>query len=287
MKRGKIALVLTGGGAKGAFQAGVMKELFKKIIPDVFIGTSIGAFNSAIILGSEDLEKNAEKLEKYWMNIRKKDFFPFGIKTILSFITKKHLYHLNVFKKIIKKRLRNDSFNSLSKPLYILTARAEDKKPVYFSEGPVIKPVLASLSLHPLYPPIKINKEYYIDGGYSGEIGIKKAEEIGCDVIIIINLAPYSTITDIENRGMDIFSKIINIKEASSAFPIILEALYSKRIEKEIKNIRKSKIIEIKIDEKFSFMDLNFNHLPEMIKNGEEKTEKILNSKRVKRILSI
>ena len=44
----KTAFVLTGGGSKGALQAGMLKVLFNKIRPDVMIGTSIGAFNAGL-----------------------------------------------------------------------------------------------------------------------------------------------------------------------------------------------------------------------------------------------
>jgi len=51
---GKIAVVLSGGGATGAYEVGVLKALyggksrvtqFKPLDPDIFSGTSIGSFN--------------------------------------------------------------------------------------------------------------------------------------------------------------------------------------------------------------------------------------------------
>ena len=64
-----IALVLQGGGALGAYQAGVYEALAEaKINPDWVAGVSIGAINSAIIAGNEPAERVA-KLRAFWQEI--------------------------------------------------------------------------------------------------------------------------------------------------------------------------------------------------------------------------
>ncbi len=64
-----VALVLQGGGALGAYQAGVYEALAEaKIEPDWVAGVSIGAINSAIIAGNEPSERVA-KLRAFWQEI--------------------------------------------------------------------------------------------------------------------------------------------------------------------------------------------------------------------------
>ncbi len=64
-----IALVLQGGGALGAYQAGVYEALVEADIhPDWVAGVSIGAINSAIIAGNE-AAKRVEKLRTFWREI--------------------------------------------------------------------------------------------------------------------------------------------------------------------------------------------------------------------------
>jgi NTE family protein len=61
-----IALVLQGGGALGAYQAGVFQALAEAgIEPDWISGISIGAFNSAVIAGNPP-EARVEKLRQFW-----------------------------------------------------------------------------------------------------------------------------------------------------------------------------------------------------------------------------
>jgi Patatin-like phospholipase len=64
-----VALVLQGGGALGAYQAGVYEALAEAgIDPDWVAGVSIGAINSAIIAGNEPTERVA-KLRTFWQEI--------------------------------------------------------------------------------------------------------------------------------------------------------------------------------------------------------------------------
>src|SRR6476659_9372185 len=64
-----IALVLQGGGALGAYQAGVYEALAEAgIHPDWVAGVSIGGINSAIIAGNEPVERVA-KLRAFWQEI--------------------------------------------------------------------------------------------------------------------------------------------------------------------------------------------------------------------------
>src|SRR5258706_8257482 len=64
-----IAIILQGGGALGAYQAGVFEKLAANaIVPDWIIGTSIGAINGAIIAGNEP-ERRVEKLMSFWQSV--------------------------------------------------------------------------------------------------------------------------------------------------------------------------------------------------------------------------
>lgn len=63
----KTGLVLSGGGAVGAYQAGVVKALAECGTQISMVsGTSIGAFNGAIIAASPDLSEAAVRLEALW-----------------------------------------------------------------------------------------------------------------------------------------------------------------------------------------------------------------------------
>lgn len=66
---GQVVLVLQGGGALGAYQAGVYQALREAgVEPDWVIGTSIGAINGALIAGSAP-EERLQRLEEFWHRV--------------------------------------------------------------------------------------------------------------------------------------------------------------------------------------------------------------------------
>jgi NTE family protein len=75
---GRTALVLSGGGARGAYQVGVLRELAAQgfLAPgrariDVAVGSSAGAINAAAVSGwVDDLETGLTRLEAVWRGIR-------------------------------------------------------------------------------------------------------------------------------------------------------------------------------------------------------------------------
>jgi NTE family protein len=62
----KLALVLGGGGALGAFQAGLYAALHDaELTPEWLAGSSIGAFNAVLIAGNAP-ERRVERLHRFW-----------------------------------------------------------------------------------------------------------------------------------------------------------------------------------------------------------------------------
>ena len=66
---GQVILVLQGGGALGAYQAGVYQALHEAgVEPDWVIGTSIGAINASLIAGNQPQDRLA-KLRAFWNRV--------------------------------------------------------------------------------------------------------------------------------------------------------------------------------------------------------------------------
>jgi len=73
-KLGQIVLVLQGGGALDAYQAGVYQALQEVgVEPDWVIGTSIGAINASLIAGNPP-EMRLERLREFWDRVRRNPF---------------------------------------------------------------------------------------------------------------------------------------------------------------------------------------------------------------------
>lgn len=78
-EHGKVAVILSGGGAYGAYEVGVVKALFRgetpvtnfePLEPDIYTGTSVGSFNATMLTmhGDKPAVVAADELEKAWLN---------------------------------------------------------------------------------------------------------------------------------------------------------------------------------------------------------------------------
>jgi len=80
-------LVMQGGGSLGAYECGVYKTLAKhKINFNIIAGTSIGAINASLIVGSKD-DQPEKTLEEFWIDVADKtmpDFFTKEMQTFYS-----------------------------------------------------------------------------------------------------------------------------------------------------------------------------------------------------------
>jgi NTE family protein len=66
----KIGLVLAGGGAKGAYQSGVVKYLAEiDFVPHIIAGTSIGALNGAILASNTSFKQSGDRLWQLWQEL--------------------------------------------------------------------------------------------------------------------------------------------------------------------------------------------------------------------------
>lgn len=81
-----IALVLQGGGALGAYQAGVMEGLCEAgIEPDWVAGISIGAINAALIAGNEPTVR-MDRLREFWETVSHPGIFPAAFPALDEFV---------------------------------------------------------------------------------------------------------------------------------------------------------------------------------------------------------
>lgn len=74
-----VALVLQGGGALGSYQAGVYEAMAaSQVLPNWVSGISIGAINSALIVGNPP-ETRLARMREFWETVSTPPLGPFGI----------------------------------------------------------------------------------------------------------------------------------------------------------------------------------------------------------------
>ena len=186
--RGKTAFVLSGGGAKGAFQVGVLKQLTEKgIVPSSIFGSSVGALNATGMAYA-----NVKRLEDVWLAIeRNSDIIKFQVGTV--FFSTLGLYSIEPLHKLIKKFVGSYIPNAI-RPVacvnQIYTGEIVYMNPytchaygLTFDEA-----VLASAAIPLAMEPVN---KIWVDGGVRETVPLRVAIEEGFDTIYVVLSNPY------------------------------------------------------------------------------------------------
>lgn len=233
------AVVLSGGGSKGAYQVGVWKALKKlKIDYNIVTGTSIGSVNGMLMV-----QKELWKTIWLWKNISFQNLYDTSFPTKFDTLEEKK----EVYKKYVENFFQNGGMNTnkmraLLNRVYndrlfkksnidygIVTVNLTKRKPMCLKKSDlkdnVVDYVLASSCCFPAFQTLDINGEKFIDGGYYDNLPINLAVELGADEVIAVDLdavgfkkkikIPENKITYIRPRN-DIGSFLIFDKKMAS-----------------------------------------------------------------------
>ncbi|TAL80171.1 MAG: patatin [Bacteroidetes bacterium] len=172
-KKYKVGLVLSGGGARGFAHLGLIQALNEAgIFPEVISGTSAGAIVGVLYA---DGYSPKEILRLLNPNSRL-DF-------MRPTLPREGLLQINGIIKILKTNLSAKTFKELKLKLYVTATDMNNGKAVYFSEGELLDPVIASASIPVLFQPVIIDKIQYVDGGVLDNLPVMPIEN-NCKILI-------------------------------------------------------------------------------------------------------
>ena len=234
-KRKKVAVVLSGGGAKGMAHIGVLKVLEKAHIPiDYVTGTSMGSiigglyaigYNansldsmvrvqdwSYVITDKEDLRRQSlsdrRKQNTYafttGLTIGKKDMQAGGI------IKGKNLAEL--FQQLCTGYTDSLDFtNDLEIPFACVATNIIDNSEVVFHSGRLPQAMRASMAIPAAFSPVRIGDMVLVDGGLKNNYPVDIAREMGADIVIGVTVqGPPKGAEDLGGT-MSILSQIIDV----------------------------------------------------------------------------
>lgn len=233
--RKKVAVVLSGGGAKGMAHIGVLKVLEKAGIPvDIVTGTSMGS----IIGGLYSIGYNANALDSM---VRVQDW-----SYVITDKEDLHRQSLNDIKKqntylistgltigkldtsaggIIKGKNLAELFNQLCTgfadsldfsrdfpiPFACVATNIIDNSEVVFHSGRLPQAMRASMAIPAAFSPVRIGDKVLVDGGLKNNYPADIAREMGAEIIIGVTVQGAPKVADDLGRTMSILSQIIDV----------------------------------------------------------------------------
>lgn len=203
----KRALVLSGGGSRGAYEIGAwqaMEELGVRF--GAVYGTSIGALNAALVA-----QGDVDTAIRIWENItisqvmavdeeedfsiermvsRKRDVIPFILENA------RHLrMDITPLENLLREHIDEGRIRANGMEFGVMTCKTPQLHPVPkrladMQPGSIRDWVIASASCFPVFPAKNIGGQRYIDGGYIDNLPIDMALEDGADEVVAVEVRP-------------------------------------------------------------------------------------------------
>lgn len=214
----KRAIVLSGGGAKGAYQIGVWKAIRELGIDyDIVTGTSIGALNGIFMV-----QNNYYKAYKMWyfmdydMVLDDKVDTTYetlaGRSKIIMKYTKgamKGGLNVSALEKNVKIAFNPKLFFSSKIDYGLITVKFPSLKPIMITKDKLTKEnavnyFLASAACFPAFKMKNIKDQKYIDGGFYDNLPINLAIKMGADEVIAVDLKSVGNVRKVKDKNIKI-----------------------------------------------------------------------------------
>ena len=233
--RKKVAVVLSGGGAKGVGHVGALKVIERAGVPiDIITGTSMGSIVgglyaigyhadaldsivrhqdwNALILDREDLSRQSIE-ERQRQN-------SYIISTGLSFskdrrlkgggiIRGKNLHSL--FERLVAGYSDSIDFNTLPIPFACVATNLVDFTEYDFHSGYLAQAMRASMAIPAVFTPVRIDSMVLVDGGMRNNYPADLARQMGADIIIGISVTDNPIPADELDKPSNILMQILDI----------------------------------------------------------------------------
>ena len=224
-QRVKTALVLSGGGARGAYEAGVISFLREELEPrlarplrfDILCGTSVGAITACALAASAGHPaRQGIELREFWSRLAIKRVLQFGVADVVRTIWElgggglanpegMRSIVAGIPWKSIGRNLRSGRLDALS----VCATRVSNGRTTVFvqqsrprslwAENPHFQVVrtrigprhaLASAAMPVLFAPVEIEGQLYLDGGLRMNVPLSPALRLGAQRVAVISLQP-------------------------------------------------------------------------------------------------
>ena len=197
----KTALILSGGGARGAAHIGVIRALeetgFK---PDMIIGVSIGSVIGACyaLLNDADRLRNYAK-KAYYLGMK---WFPFKVsitsRPYCRFLANLGCSYMNNRKAALPSWLyfwlfrlffRRFTFSDTKIKFYCISTDLKSGERYIHSQGLIFDALKASMAMPGVFPPVEFNGKELVDGGTICNLPADIAKSLGAERIVAVDVS--------------------------------------------------------------------------------------------------
>ncbi len=178
-----VALVLSGGGAKGAWEAGAAAALIERGLPvNLVAGSSAGALNAAMLA-----DGRLDRLQALWRSLSREQVYAFrpsvifagllpGWLTLLALDAAGSLFDPTPLRELIAGALDVERIRVSPRRLLVVTTDLARRAPRIFDNATVsVDALMAAAAVPGAFPPVSVDGTLLVDGGLTGRAPVLEA----------------------------------------------------------------------------------------------------------------
>lgn len=177
-----IGLALGSGSARGWSHIGIIRELTELgIVPDIVCGTSVGS-----LVGASYVSGNIDKLEDWAYSLTKFE----AAKFLDINFSLKGFVNVERFHRFLNEYVASDDalIENYPKQYASVATELTSGREVWLMKGSIVEAVWSSISMPSLFPAIKVNNKWLVDGGLVNPVPVSVCRALGADIVIAVNL---------------------------------------------------------------------------------------------------
>lgn len=269
-----LAFVLSGGGSRGALQLGALYALHEAgLQPDMLVGTSIGALNSAFLALHGFSLESLDRIKDTWLRASRMDLLPsnylrLALRAVLGRSTNAAADRIRDF--IIEEGFTPGlRFSEFTHPrLYVVSSDLNSGQPVIHGDSPdemVLEGLLLSTALPPWVMPTRKQGRYLMDGGVISNLPIEPALRMGALQIAALDLLDTRELFEGGNRVMTFLDRLSMSVEKRQT-----------DLERELAEARGIPTFYVDLTGDSPVPQWDFQHTETLIERGYELTQQAL-----------
>jgi NTE family protein len=274
-----IAFVLSGAGNRGPLQVGAVRALLTHgIRPDLIVGTSAGAINSAMLAAhGVDDPQLLERMTALWGEASADKIYPGNIFQIgWRILSKEESIFPNTGVRAMLERAlpaTAKTFADLKIPLYVTATDLVTMRLYLFGQdksAPLLDAVTASAAVPVIHPPVLYRELQLVDGGTVANVPISVAMDMSATTIYAINAGYDGTPQPVVDGVVELLMRTLSTLTTQSFLVDLDRATKDTTVDLHH--------IQVSFPEKVGFRD--FSKSAAMAARGQELTEAYLRAPR-------
>lgn len=203
----RVAFALSGGGSLGAVQVGMIQALYEReIVPDMLVGTSVGALNAAFLATRPPTPDTARELAEIWRRLRRGDVFPAQPLRAFTglFGARDYLVPNTGLRELLERYVGMRRIEDAVIPLVVVATDLRTGAEIEISSGPAIEAVLGSAAIPGVFPPIVWGDHVLVDGGVANNTPLVPAIASGAEQVYVLPTGSTCELDTLPNNAIGV-----------------------------------------------------------------------------------